>query len=509
MNWTVGKKLMLTGIMMIILSMVVGMAGLYATFNLSASLDFVTNEAWNAADGSMEGSIGLQQQMIAVENIISGRDSKIQRQRLEEGAEFGGKAFERMLGSGLFSEEQKVGLNSLRTRYDKDRESLLEHYRKYFEADQALRTEFDRFQDLMNLAEELGDAQVEELRENPDKSMSWNNGLAVKWSAADGAMESQIDILARFFSYQQIVENINVEKSRESLDSSWSRLQEKIGNLIEHPVFLKEKPGGQFSGDTYSQALTKALPLHRTTFVKALEAHRGFSQAKIKYIEIAENLLAKSEEIEEIGDSQVELEVERVGPIITTSYTLIITFLVVAFLVGIGVSIFLSRSITRPIQAVVNRLSMASNQVTSASNQVASSGQGLAAGSSQQAASLEEISSTLEEIGNMTRENAENTDRASKLSGDASIQAEKGNEAMVRMSEAIQDIKSASDETAKIIKTIDEIAFQTNLLALNAAVEAARAGDAGRGFAVVAEEVRNLALRSAEAAKNTSRKSVV
>lgn len=160
--------------------------------------------------------------------------------------------------------------------------------------------------------------------------------------------------------------------------------------------------------------------------------------------------------------------------------------------------------IKTPINRVIAGLTSVSDQVSSAANQVASSGQNLASGSSEQAASLEETSATLEEIATMTRQNADNTKDANTLSGEASAFADKGVDAMTRMGQAIQDIKGASDETAKIIKNIDEIAFQTNLLALNAAVEAARAGDAGRGFAVVAEEVRNLAQRSAEAAKNTS-----
>jgi methyl-accepting chemotaxis protein len=123
---------------------------------------------------------------------------------------------------------------------------------------------------------------------------------------------------------------------------------------------------------------------------------------------------------------------------------------------------------------------------------------------SQQEAGLEETSSSLEEMSSMTKRNADNAQQANSLAGEAHKSASGGAEAMGRMSTAIADIQKSSDETAKIIKVIDEIAFQTNLLALNAAVEAARAGEAGKGFAVVAEEVRNLAMRSAEAAKNTS-----
>jgi methyl-accepting chemotaxis protein len=107
-------------------------------------------------------------------------------------------------------------------------------------------------------------------------------------------------------------------------------------------------------------------------------------------------------------------------------------------------------------------------------------------------------------MASMTKQNADSAQQANTLAAEASKAANTGNEKMGQMNTAIQDIQKSSDETAKIIKVIDEIAFQTNLLALNAAVEAARAGEAGKGFAVVAEEVRNLAMRSAEAAKDTS-----
>jgi methyl-accepting chemotaxis protein len=177
---------------------------------------------------------------------------------------------------------------------------------------------------------------------------------------------------------------------------------------------------------------------------------------------------------------------------------------VVAVLVGIIGAILIAYGIISTLKRIIASLGEGAEQVAAASSQVSAASQSLAEGATEQAAGLEETSSSLEEMSSMTKQNADNAQQANTLATEAKKAAGTGAEAMGRMNAAIQEIQRSSDETAKIIKVIDEIAFQTNLLALNAAVEAARAGEAGKGFAVVAEEVRNLAMRSAEAAKNTA-----
>ena len=155
--------------------------------------------------------------------------------------------------------------------------------------------------------------------------------------------------------------------------------------------------------------------------------------------------------------------------------------------------------LVKPIHAV----SATAISVSKAADEIATTSQAVASGASQQAANLQETAASLEEISGMTRSNADNTRSAQLLTVKTKESAEHGDRAMSEMVEAMERIRQSSNNTAEIIADINQIAFQTNLLALNAAVEAARAGEAGRGFAVVAEEVRNLALRSKEAAERT------
>ncbi len=156
------------------------------------------------------------------------------------------------------------------------------------------------------------------------------------------------------------------------------------------------------------------------------------------------------------------------------------------------------------LEGALAEVAGSADEVSTASEQIAVGSQGLAEASSEQASSLEEVSSSLQELASMANQNALSANEARGLADAANGSTVSGTESMERLSAAVQRIRESSDATSRIVKTIDEIAFQTNLLALNAAVEAARAGEAGKGFAVVAEEVRNLAMRSAEAAKETA-----
>ena len=175
-----------------------------------------------------------------------------------------------------------------------------------------------------------------------------------------------------------------------------------------------------------------------------------------------------------------------------------------ALVIGAAVGLAVIGGTNRTLFSLAEQLGQGAEQTAAAAQEVSTSSQSIASGASEQAASIEETSASLEEILSMTKRNAESAAKAKNLSNQTRQAAEAGAGSMSEMKQAMDGIKDSSASIAKIVKTIDEIAFQTNILALNAAVEAARAGEAGAGFAVVADEVRSLAQRSAQSAKETA-----
>ncbi len=225
-------------------------------------------------------------------------------------------------------------------------------------------------------------------------------------------------------------------------------------------------------------------------------------------------LIHESEQVKAVGRINYKNEdhgtvlllysLEKSNKEISSAIRNIILISLLFLVTGIGIVVYFGKEVTSGINSMMSVTLELAQKLTSGSKQISDSSSALSDGAANQASSLEEISASMNEISSQTKLNAENATQANGLASDTKENAGIGNTRMKKMLEAMENINESSTKISKIIKVIDEIAFQTNLLALNAAVEAARAGEAGKGFAVVAEEVRNLAGRSAEAAKSTT-----
>jgi len=282
----------------------------------------------------------------------------------------------------------------------------------------------------------------------------------------------------------------NAEAQWEAYQKQLAKVKTNIQTWADH-----------VAGNTALQAAASRIAGHVKTYEEAGQQYRSGMLAQQSAD--TEMGTAAAAIVETIHKLQTSLK-NRMESATARTNVIMMVVAVSGTIVGTVLAVVITMSIIKPIKRIIDALTAGSEQVAAASGQVSAASQSLAEGATEQAAGLEETSSSLEEMSSMTKQNADNAQQANTLASEARKAADTGTESMGRMNQAIREIQKSSDETSKIIKVIDEIAFQTNLLALNAAVEAARAGEAGKGFAVVAEEVRNLAMRSAEAAKNTS-----
>jgi methyl-accepting chemotaxis protein len=298
--------------------------------------------------------------------------------------------------------------------------------------------------------------------------------------------------------------------------------QRQIKGLIEFSLFNKEGTvgysssaafvGGRLPPELKTQLLADPKRVVRRTADtfeiyqpqvvagECIRCHTGWKEGSIAGVtgfRFSNEALKQSEQ--HWAKSAASLLRENRWLSLGTAVVIVVVFIALAFWL-------VRRLVSRPLEQVMAELNAASEEVHSASTQLLGSSHSLADGASEQAASLEETSSSLEEMASMTKRNAETAGKVKKLGREAHQAGDLGVQDMTAMAAAMDDIKCSSHDIAKIIKTIDEIAFQTNILALNAAVEAARAGEAGAGFAVVADEVRRLAQRCAQAAKETAGK---
>jgi len=303
-------------------------------------------------------------------------------------------------------------------------------------------------------------------------------------------------------------------KQSEALNNLWQNEAtgnyEALSEIEQEIVEVRSEFGGllkginSLEGEIYINIALATLNDNVETIKAMIASRKEVQVMDDQRIQSFDKILANAIALANKSQQHAISEANSTNKIVKRTEFIVGIISLVAITIAFIFASVVGRSITKILKDIIAQLSTGATEVQASSEQLSSSSQQLAYSSNKQAASLEETSSSLEEMSAQIKQTDENSTEAEMAMRSSTPMIDNGVEAMVRMTKAMQEIKHSSDETSKIIKTIDDIAFQTNLLALNAAVEAARAGEAGKGFAVVAEEVRNLAQRSAEAAKDTS-----
>ena len=370
---------------------------------------------------------------------------------------------------------------------------------------------FQRVVENSRKLDEIGRGQLTPQGESMAKAMQ----KALSDAKGSGDMNGAFKIsnaLKAYFESSSFANSFMLTSRQEYADSAQAsiklvadaaqKLQKDQEELVKMDASLKDEEkdkmlkGLLVSANEYSLALQSVIDLkhERNTLIES-QLDRLAPQFTAALSKVRQS----------VTDYQAELE-QRTRTEQHRNEVLVLSCTLTGVLLGIVGAWFNIRSITRPIGRIADQLSAESSQTHAAALTVSEVSQSMADGASRQAASLEESSASLHEMASMTQRNSEGAQSAKALAAEARSTADAGARDMAAMKGAMTAIQTSSSEISKIIKTIDEIAFQTNILALNAAVEAARAGEAGAGFAVVAEEVRNLAQRSAQAAKETAAK---
>ncbi len=355
-----------------------------------------------------------------------------------------------------------------------DRQNLVNRFNVLFEkSDETFNSVYTEL--ILELLTQVGDQRkIETVRSLAYASTTVANAhVGLEEAMADDALHEKDEVTKKFTGAFEVFSNLKGDMAYTTFSELEGLFKEILNQVEERFALLQEKINTANGADAI-------FDKQFTSFI------------------------TEADEAETLIQEGMQVGRDNLNSGKSTAAVMMLIFSIVGFVVAISLGYFLARSITLPINEIIDNLQDGADQVKSASSQVSSSSQNMAQGAAEQASGIEEIAASIEELTAMTTQNAKNSKEASGLSSEAGVAAGKGQVAVDKMMETVQEIKTSSDETAKVIKNINEIAFQTNLLALNAAVEAARAGDAGKGFAVVAEEVRNLAQRSAEAANNTA-----
>ena len=528
------------------LALLVGGMAVYAAAVARHALTFVGGAGFRAVAAARDTEAAVQGQLLAVERLVAGVAVEQSRAAVTASDATMDAALQAVAASGMLTGDESAGLATGVANYRERLRGLLAGNDRITAARAALLEHTATFDRISTVIEAVGDAAVEQLAGQPDAEVSWRGGLAAVWAAADGGMENRIALLAQFLALGKLEAGLEPAANLAAIRTALAEQREAADRMLATPTFAVAAPA-EFGAITLAALYQREAEVHERLILDYAQQlqlfvvmRAGYSDAAIGLGATVQALAATCAGRVATARDMATADAESTQRLqIAATAAVVLTIVLLGSWLAVSTSRRIAALATRMAQVaggdadLTQRVALGGNDELSATahsfngfvdtlaglvgemraisdagdQQAAQLGDAaatLAMAISGQAATFEEISASIGEISNMAAGTAKHARAAGGHSAAATTAAGNGASETKRLAAAMTAIRSDSDAMAKVIGTIEDIAFQTNLLALNAAVEAARAGDAGRGFGVVADEVRSLAQRSAQSAKDSN-----